>query len=248
MSEIDDIQMDNLGENESAVEAEKPFTEFELKMKNHGWDPNGKLSAEDWIDNGFKVKNKKLDSLFNSIETLKEKLVRQEKDAYAQARADLEAKRIAAIEEADLVTVKEIEQQQKVMTDPSVREYADAFVERNKTWLQGTTYRDLEMSAVCGVKDRVLVNEKLSPEEHFNQLEAFIKEKYPDYFGLQQPLIANAVEGKQAVSIKSNNNNKKMGWDDLDEYQKRAAKNLQKSTGMKIEEYIKGLQQLDNRL
>lgn len=229
-----------------APSSSREFTEFEIKMKNHGWDPEGKLSAEDWIDNGFKVKNKKLDSLFNSIETLKEKLVRQEKDAYAKARADLEAKRIAAIEEADLDTVRTIEQQQQVMVDPSVKEHVDAFVERNKAWLQGTTYRDQEMAAVVTVKDRNLVAEKLPPEEHFAQLEAYMKDKYPDYFNSDKPM--NAVEGKQNVAVKqSDKSKKKLSWDDLDEYQKKVAKNLQKSRGIKIEDYIKKLQELDNK-
>lgn len=246
---IEKIDLQKVVDNEDSgadniSNAAKNYTDFENKMMSHGWDPEGTLSAEDWIDNGFKIKNRKLDNLFSAVEELKTKMDKEKKDAYAQARADLEAERIAAIEEADLDKVKEIEKKQQTMVDPSVREYADAFTERNKTWLTGTSYKDMEMAAICGIKDKLLFEQKLPPKEHFAQLEAHMKEKYPEVYGLEKPI--SSVEGGQKVAIKQSavGDKKKLTWDDLDQFQKQACKNLENSGKMKREDYIKKLQEL----
>src|SRR5579871_642722 len=96
----DDLQNETISSN-IKDEKSRDFTPFEQKMMKHGWNPEGELSAEDWIDNGFKVKNKKLDSLFYSVEHLKNKLEKQERDAHAKVKAELEKERIRAIQDAD---------------------------------------------------------------------------------------------------------------------------------------------------
>jgi hypothetical protein len=222
------------------------LSSFEKKMLEHGWKPDGELSAEEWIDNGFKVKNKKLDSLFQTVERLKDKLARQEQDIYARAKAELEAKRIEAIELADVERVKQIEDQTRQLLDPSVKEHADAFIMKHQAWFNGTSYRDQEMQLVCKSRDKELIEERLPPDKHFEKLEEFMKGKYPDYFKVDPDPIINAVEGKQQSAIKSSHK-KKITFDDLDEYQKNCARNLLKTRGISIDDYIKKLMELDNR-
>lgn len=226
---------------------EREFTSLEQKMMAHGWDPDGELSAEDWIDNGFKVKQKKLDSVFNTVEKLKEKLEQQEKQAYAKAKAELEAQRIEAIEMADVERVRNIEKEIKAVVDPSVKEHIDAFTEKHKAWLTGTSYRDQEMQMVCGQRDKEIFAEGLPPDKHFEKLEAYMRGKYPDYFSEEPAPIQSAVEGKQPATAKVSHAKKKLTFDDLDKFQKQAALNLQRTRGVKIEDYIKRLQELDNR-
>lgn len=162
---------------------EKEHSEFEKICIDRGWDPNGELSAKDWDENGWKVKNKKLDSLFQTVEKLKNKLVRQEQESYERARAKLEAERIEAIEMADVQRVKEIEEHQKSLSlDPSVKEHIDAFITKHQTWLQGSSFTEREMQEVCKLKDTALINQKLPLEQHFQKLEEYMIERYPAFF------------------------------------------------------------------
>ena len=230
--------------NDTQESNTRELNDLEKRMQAHGWNPDGELSALDWIDTGFKKKQEKIDRTYEKLERLIAKQEKSEKDAFAKAKAELEAKRIAAIEEADIDKVKEIEKQQQTMVDPSVREYADAFVERNKAWLNGTSYREMEMAAVCSAIDKDLLSQNLNPKEHFEQIEARVKEKYPDYFGIEKPV--NAVEGRQQVSVKQAGK-KELTYDDLDEFQKRAAKNYARDHGKTVKDYIKRLQELERR-
>lgn len=234
-------------EEQQESEQEKQFTSLEKKMLAHGWDPDGELSAEDWIDNGFKVKQQKLDKVFSTVEKLKEKLDKQEKDAYAKARADLESQRIEAIEMADVERVQQIEKEIKSVVDPSVKEHIDAFTMKHHAWLNGVSYREQEMQLACGKRDKEIFAEGLPPDKHFEKLEAFMKGQYPEYFQEEPAPIQSAVEGKQPATTKVSHAKKKLTFDDLDPFQKRAALNLQKNRGIKIEDYIKRLQELDNR-
>jgi hypothetical protein len=70
--------------------------------------------------------------------------------------------------------------------------------------------------------------------------------RYPNYFGVtEEPApISNAVEGKQPLAVKQSGK-KKMTFDDLDEFQKKAALNLQKTRGISIEDYIKKMQNIE---
>lgn len=243
---LEENKVSDVKVEDKAPPVEKELSAFEQKMMNHGWKPDGELSAEDWIDNGFKVKNKKLDSLFQSVETLKEKLIRQERDAYAKAKADLEAQRIEAIEEADVKRVKQIEQQANQLTDPSVMEHLNAFKERNKAWMDGISYRDLEMQSIVRQKDQELANRALPADKHFEALENYMKGKFPDYFNSDPAPISNAVEGKQATVAKQPNKSK-LTFEDLDEFQKKAARNLKESTGMSYDDYIKQVIEMDKQ-
>lgn len=242
----DEKQPDIEQKPESKPEKKKKeeYTEFEKKMMSHGWNPDRELSAEEWIDNGFKVKQKKLDNLYEAVESLKDKLAMQEKTAYARAKADLESKRIEAIEMADVERVKEIEKQSQSLIDPSVMEHANAFKMKHSAWLNGTSYREQEMQHVCRQRDNELMIEGLSPENHFLKLENYMKGKYADYFQTEPDLAPNPVVGKQQAAIKSSSK-KKITYDDLDEFQKKAAKTLQKTRGISIEDYIKRLAEIE---
>lgn len=248
--EIEKINKEDLlkvPEEQTSQQDDRQFSEFEQICMERGWDPNGTMNAREWDENGWKHKQKKVDSLFNTIEKLKNKLEQQERDAYAKARADLEAQRIEAIEMADVERVRQIEDQTKQLIDPSVKEHADAFITKHQAWWNGTSYRDREMQLVCRNKDDELRTNNLPPEEHFLKLEEYMKNKYSDYFKVEPTPIADAVEGKQPASVKTASNKKKLTFDDLDEFQKRAARNLQKTRGISIEDYIKRLTELDNR-
>lgn len=236
---------DNLIINDSK-DSKRDFSEFEQICIERGWDPDGKMNAREWDEYGWKHKQKKVDSLFATIEKMKNRMEQQEREAYAKARADLEAKRIEAIEMADVERVKQIENQTKQLIDPSVKEHADEFIMKHKAWYQGTSFRDREMQLVCQNRDNELVSENLIPEEHFKKLDEFMMKKYPEYFKVEPEPISNSVEGKQPATVKISNK-KKLTFDDLDEFQKRAAKNLQKSKGISIEDYIKRLIELDKR-
>lgn len=218
------------------TEEKKELSEFEQICVERGWDPEGEMDAKKWDENGWKIKQKKVDSLFDTIEKLKVKLEKQEKDAYAKARADLEAQRIEAIEMADVERVRQIEDQSKQLLDPSVKEHADAFITKHQAWFKGTSFRDREMQLVCQNKDYDLGNDKLAPEEHFKKLEEFMTVKYPEYFKVEPEPIPNAVEGKQSSTVK--NSKKKLTIDDLNDIQKEVAIRLQKSGKMTVEEYI----------
>lgn len=217
---------------------ERQFSEFEQICLKRGWNPDGKMNALEWDENGWKVKQNKVDSLFATIDKLKNKMEQQEKDAYAKALADLEYKRVEAIEMADVERVKELEEQKKSLIDPSVKEHIDAFITKHQAWYKGTSFRDREMQLVCNNKDVELGVERLPPQEHFNKLEEFMKNKYPDYFVTEPLPAANAVEGGQSQAVKSGTK-KKVTFDDLDDIQKEVATRLHKSGKMTIEDYIK---------
>lgn len=181
-----------------------PFLEEAMKM---GFDPEytgpNKKSAEQFVKDGSFFK--KIEDLKKSNEETK-KLVKQlaehnarlEKASYEKAKADIEAAKLAAVAEGDIVKFKTVQDQEKIVDAnhnipkvniaPEISQDLLDFQERNKDWFNNQTDENMEMAEAADFIDKRIAKQaslrgmNLSQSEHLKLVEDKIKKLYPHRF------------------------------------------------------------------
>jgi len=220
------------------------LSDFELRMQKKGWDPAGEKDAQQWLDDGFEIRGKRVDTLYKTVDYLKDKFQREEKLAYERAIADLKAEKVKAIQARDVNKVEELEQKQAHLTNSSDQGLIDDFKYRNREWLEGTSYNQLKMAESFLKKDIELTSRRLPTEKHIEAIENYMNGEFPDYFKKSQVEAPPNVEGGQSSVVKSRK--KVFTVNDLDDIQKSIARTLEKKGVMKIEDYIQDQIKLGN--
>ncbi len=245
----------SLKEQEASVEKEvvetptinvssKELSEFESKMIEKGWDPSGEKTAEQWLDDGFEIRGKRVDSLYKTVDYLKNKMERDEKEAYQRALNSLKAEKVRAIELSDVNRVEEIERQQASMLDPNKQNLIVEFENRHSDWLKGTSHLAQKMSEAALNRFSILLNSGMTTDKQLESLENYMMGEFPEYFGKTQTSASQAVEGSQSPVVRTGKSKKSYSVHDLSDIQKNVAKTLERKGIMKVEDYIKDLVKL----
>lgn len=215
---------------------ERKFSDFEQKMISKGWKPDGEKSAEEWFDTGFEIKNKHIQDLTSTVEYLKKKAERDEKEAYNRALEELKREKRAAVAASDYERLEAIEKKQANL-DHETKEAINDFMSRHSAWFNGLDYKSLKMKEVFDRKDRELTGLNLPIKKHIAVVEEYLKGEFPEYFGAEK--MASAVEGGQSHTMKKSKS--ELGFNDLSEEQKSIAKMLEKKGVMTKDKYIQEL-------
>lgn len=220
------------------------FSEFERKMMEKGWKPDGEKTAEQWLDDGFEIRGKRVDALYKTVDYLKAKLDRDEKLAHDRAVQELNAEKVRAIELSDVKRVSEIEAKQASMLDPSKRNLIAEFEQKHSDWLKGTSHQAQKMSDAAMDRFGKLLNSGLPMETQLESLENYMVGEFPDYFNKTKQISdapTMAVEGGQSGVVASKGRKRSYSINDLSDDQRMIAKTLEKKGVMSIQDYIKDL-------
>ncbi len=244
-SKSKDFQENNSGEKLSTTES--------IAAK-YGWNPDGKKSAEEYIEfalekfpkrgEALTLQNKKLESKDGELSEMKAMLselashMDKQKDlAYKQALKDIDSRKKQAIAEGDMRQVDELEAEEKSLK-PLPKAIED-FKRRNAEWIDSPKYEHRQMYAWLMQEDQNLGRFNLDPAQHAEELEAGLHRQFPDYFGA--PLSKMQAVDSDSGSGVAKTNKKTFTFDDLTETQKNVATYLDKSGIKKKSEYIKQL-------
>lgn len=231
-------------EQPNSNEEEKVLSGIEKLAADHGWNPEGEKTADEYI--AFALENlpergKQLKRMQKTMDSLIEHNKKQEQAAYERAKRELEEQRIEAIQRGDVATVHNIEREaQKLQPVQETHAAVVDFQERNSEWLQGTSAEDRKMQAFAFGMDNILMTEHLSPEDHMSRLEDMIKEQFPDYFGISAK-VRSPVESGVGSNVSKNKSKKNYTYNDLTEQQRKIAEEFEFYKIMTKEEYIKDL-------
>lgn len=223
---------------------------IENLASQYGWNPEGEKTAEEFVKvalEKFPDQSKKIKQLFKTVDDLKVHLDKTEKFAYERAKKELDDQRKAAILEGDVETVerldKEREQLQIVETSPEMHPSILEFEERNSSWLNGTSYEEIEMQQWVVQHGQMLGQKlKLPTNEHMALLEQHLKKKFPQYFEVQEETqIKTPVMSSNSNVASSKKGKKNYTLADLTIEQQNIAKNFSSLGVMTVEDYIKDL-------
>ena len=234
---------------EVQVTEENTLTSFELEQQKKGWNPGGRKSAEEWAENeplvtelrAIRNENKKYQETINQLKSYVDK---QEEIAYKKALSELAQQRTEAIERGDEVTVDRLDEEKKKMAPQPAQEQQHPaitnFYEKHDNWISGTSFEEIEMMAYAQERDRILVQKKLPPEQHFKLLEEFVMKKFPDYFNNNgtEYVAAPLVE---SGGVRTSNQKKRYSRSNLNTEQLEVLKNFEQFKVMDEAAYIEGL-------
>lgn len=230
----------------------RELSDFEKTQQAKGWNPDGEKSAEEWarsepLYEEIKTRGKEIKQLKRTVDELKEFLQKQEKIAYDKAMADLMAQREAAIRSGDVNLVNQIDEEKSKTqyTAPATKpDVVLEFEERHASWLQGTSFDELEIRTWALQRDQELSKLNMTPEKHLQTLEEHLHKKFPTYFNQgTAETITNPVEsGYTTMATKpTTTNRKKATFNDLTPEQKQVARDFERMGVMKVDEYIEQL-------
>ncbi len=234
---------------DSPVESQK---ESETKQKGsvedlaaqYGWKSEGEKSAEEYISlalEKFPEQSKKIKQLFKAVDELKSHMSKTEQVAYERAKTELQQQRRQAISHGDVELVEKIDEQIKSTIEPlaaasnNVHPSITEFEERNSNWINGTSYEELKMQQWVEAHGAILGRKKLPVDEH-------IKKEFPSYFNedddkpIRSPVSASRDNVKTTSTTKKN-----YTFKDLNEDQKKIAKDFENLGIMSVDNYIKDL-------
>jgi hypothetical protein len=245
MSEIE-VDLEELSTPEQIIPVEEApvLSKVEQLATEHGWNPEGEKSADEFIE--FALQNlpergKQLKRMQKTMDTLIEHNKKQEKIAYDRARQELEQQRIEAIRQGDVESVQALDRE--VSQLQPVQETHEAvldFQERNSGWLGGTSSEDKAMQAFAFGMDSMLVHEQLSPDNHMAKLENSLREQFPDYFGVKTK-VRSPVSSGGGSNVAREGSKKTFSLRDLSEQQRKIAEEFEYYKIMTKEEYLKDL-------
>lgn len=234
-------QKENEGEtSEDNQETEETIlTDFEKEQQHKGWNPQGEKSAEEWLRaqplyEEIKQRGKEIKQLKRTVDSLKEVMDKQKKLAYDQAIYDLENKRNNAEVIGDVVKAQAIQQeientQQEAAAPQELPQEAYDFAERNASWMQGTTYEEMEIARFAKDRDLELAIKNLDPIKHIKTLEEHLHKKFPDYFGVNIKPESQLVESSSSSGVFANKNKKRYTINDLNPAQKKIIYDFERS-------------------
>jgi len=178
---------------------------------------------------------------------------KQEQIAYEKALKDLESQRNNAIRSGDINLVQEIDKSKESLAtqfndipflDDKEPEAVHDFKERHSSWMNGTSYEEMNMQQWLLQRDNALASKNLPPEEHMRVLEEHLYKQFPDFFKRNNQEPDQYVESGSYDVDTSKQVNKKVGFRDLSQSQKQIAKDFERMGVMSVDEYIKQLSAL----
>lgn len=230
------------------VEAEKTI---EALATEYGWNTEGEKSAEDFVKlalDKFPDQSKKIKQLFRTVEELKDHMGKTEQKAYERAKSELEAQRKQAILNRDVDAVAAIDKAQQelqpsqIASQNEIPQAIAEFEERNNTWLNGSSFEELQMQKWVGEHGAILGRKKLPVDEHMKVLEEHLHKQFPDYFDqgdVDAPVSPVAASRGNVSTGKAKG--KAPTFNDLTAEQKQIARDFERMGVMSIDNYIKDL-------
>lgn len=217
-----------------------------------GWNAEGEKSAEEYVSlalEKFPEQSKKIKQLFKAVDELKVHMSKTEQAAYERAKTELQQQRRAAISEGDVDLVEKIDEQIKATVEPlaasanGVHPAIADFEERNAGWLNGTSYEELKMQQWVEAHGAILGRKKLPVDEHMALLDEHVKKEFSSYFDQDDdaPIKSPVASSRNNVKTPSSGSKKSYTFNDLNEDQKKIAKDFQNLGIMSIDNYIKDL-------
>lgn len=225
------------------------------KAKGIGWRPKEDWSGDpdEWVDAAEFVRRKPLfDRLHKQERALREKEARLEAVSQHAAKvekltrertiAELEAKRLNAVEIGDTTAFKHVDEQireiQKEIIpeppkNPPILPEVEEFTKRNK-WFES----DEDMTDYAMARARKYADQGIALKDSLPQVEKDIRRAFPHKFANPNKEKPAAVgSGQSEVRAKS------FGYNSLDDGQKAVWATL-KNSGMTLEKYINDLKEL----
>ena len=238
-------------QNMEIAEQSAPELSIEEQAKAVGWREDGPDSAEMFLRtkplyDAIKERGKESKELKATVKELQAHLSKLESVAYEKAMRELKAERRAAISTGDVTAVEKLDAEMEQIRTASpisddAKAEAEAFVERNKSWINDPSMESEAIRTWVAKRDAELMRFNLKPKEHMELLESEMRKTFKMDEAVEPPKYA-AVESEQnSVSVKSK---RKMSFNDLNKEQKDICRHFEKRGVMKAEEYIKQLQEL----
>lgn len=251
MSEESVKEVVNVLEEAPAQESKQKGSIEDLAAQ-YGWNAEGEKSAEEYVSlalEKFPEQSKKIKQLFKAVDELKMHMSKTEQAAYERAKTELQQQRRAAISEGDVDLVEKLDEQIKATVEPimaatnTVHPAIAEFEERNAGWLNGTSYEELKMQQWVEAHGAILGRKKLPVDEHMALLEEHVKKEFASYFDKDDdaPIKSPVASSRSNVKTSAAGAKKNYTFNDLNEEQKKIAKDFQNLGIMSIDNYIKDL-------
>lgn len=254
--ENDDVAGKNVAnEHSSSVPKQKntnsiPSNPIEALATSHGWDPNGKKNAEEYVRYALEQLPERGEALKKQSEELKElkivakelaaHLKKQEKMEMDKQKQQLEAQKRQAVTNGDVELFEQLEKQEKAINSSEPPLAVVQFKERNRQWLEGTEFEDFQIQDFAMQRDSLLAKRNLPVEEHMKVLEEHIRRQFPAYFKSDdRGLDIQTVESSSSNVVTKSK--KTFSFNDLSDEQKTVARFLERQGTMTKADYIKQL-------
>lgn len=252
--EVDDIEEEALDKPKEIV-----YSETEKEAMAIGWKPDaGPKSAEEFLRaaplyNRIKKDGKKIEELEKTLHELKSLISKQNEMSYKKALKELQVQKRDAISLGDIDAVTNIDneirsheaalREHSTPAAPPITPEVEAFAERHKSWLHGTSYEAHQMREFAHQRDQELTRYNMTPEEHLKVIENELKERFKNHFVSNEVPSAAVVESDSAP-VRSAPAKSKFSFKDLNAAQKQVAKYFSARGVMTTEDYIKQLVEL----
>ena len=239
------------------------ISDMEVLASKHGWNNKGEKSADDYVEYALthlSAKNSDMKQMKTSVDALVSLNAKKEQAGYDRAIAELNDSRNQAITDGDIEEVNKLDTEiqettQNHQPNSNQEEISIAvskFQERNKDWMTGTSYEDLEMQTFNIQRDELLMKRNLPVGEHLTILEEHVRAKFPDYFKPKIEAHASTTENipmYQSVDATDSSGTAKQAskpkiqWSSLNQAQKEIGQALEDSKAMTKVQYLEQLQQ-----
>ena len=240
------IEIEEEPKVDSAVDEDAIVAEATSK----GWKPDGPKSAAEFLRaeplyEEIKTRGKEIQELKATMDALKTHLDKQKEAGYKQALADLEQRKVEAIQMGDVEGVAEVEKQiadhQAPEAPQTLLPAVAQFKEKHSAWLNDPSYEAQQIREFVEARDTQLATYNLSPDEHIKIIESDLLKKFPNRFKSNRPRpTTTAVEAPTAKAPKA----KTANFSDLSSEQKLVCRQFERTGVMTRDEYIKQLKDL----
>lgn len=237
---------------------------IEEQAKSQGWSPKGEKSAQEWVNttslyDGLKSKGKEIKELRKTLNDVKAHMEKQQQRGYEKALEDLISQKNEAILEGNIDKVTELDKEIAVtekdthLVDAKSEALVQNFYNENTRWITDPSMNAQEIRDFALKRDNQLAAFNLAPQEHLDLLTDDLHKKFNSYFNstvtasseeLMQtdevvvPIVESTSKEVNTV-VKS-----KMGFNDLNDEQKKCCARFVTRNVMTQDEYIKSLKDI----
>jgi len=234
---------------EESKQEEKILDPVQKLAAEHGWDPEGSKSAEEFVKYGLDQlapRGRELRDIKRTVNELKDHMKKVEEKTRTETIAELTQQRYDAISVGDATEVDRLDQeiqnaQQPEAASMEIPEVAE-FQKKHEKWLKDDSDEAVLMKKAMLEADEYLARMNLEPSKHLALVEKELQMKFPHMFDQEEATIPSAVESDSA-RVKSNFK-KTYNFNDLNADQKSICKDFEKLGVMSKEEYIDQLVKL----
>lgn len=206
-SDNNNAKSEELAASDTDNNSQAELNDFEKEQQLHGWDPNGPKTAEEWaadkpLYQALQKKNKETQRLKRTVENMKKFMELNEKMAYERGVAEAIRERDEAERRGDIASAQridaEIEKMEPRQITPQIPDCYYDFIESNP-WMTGNSYKEMEMQEFARKRDSFLENSIKDPEERIRVVEADVRDKFSDFFGIVKKPQSQTIETGQGV-------------------------------------------------